>query len=150
MFPFGHGLTPGVVEYRNLRVSLSAVATDGSVEVEVTVANIGSEDAVEVVQLYQSDTLAQVVRPNIQLVGYARVALPAGSSRVVTFSVHTDLLSFTGRAGERIVEPGEVVFSSGPSAGQRTVFAAIELVGAIRSAGHDRVLRAYWSAVAPD
>src|SRR5690349_23848085 len=71
-------------------------------------------------QLYLSDPAAQVVRPERWLAGFARVPLEPGEERRVTFRLHADRTAFTGRAGTRIVEPGEIgVAVGGASDGSR-------------------------------
>ena len=62
----------------------------------------------EVVQLYLSDPVATVVRPVRWLAGFTRVPLAPGEASRVAFRLHADRTSFTGRAGSRIVEPGEI------------------------------------------
>ncbi|MER7370182.1 fibronectin type III-like domain-contianing protein, partial [Nonomuraea wenchangensis] len=63
------------------------------------------------VQLYAADRVASVTRPVAQLVGYARVELDPGERARVAFEVPARLLSFTGRDGRRVVEPGAVGMS---------------------------------------
>jgi beta-glucosidase len=75
------------------------------------VRNTGDRAGAEVVQVYAADRIASVTRPLAQLVGYARVELAPGSSARVAFDVPARLLSFTGRDGRRVVEPGEVGLS---------------------------------------
>ena len=77
---------------------LAQVPTDGAVSVGLTVRNVGERPGTEVVQLYLHDPVAQVTRPTVVLVGYARVPLEPGQQRRVEFTVHTDLTSFIGRA----------------------------------------------------
>jgi hypothetical protein len=81
-----------------------------------------------------------VTRPVTQLVGFARVGLAAGESAEVSFTVHTDRLSFTGRTMARIVEPGEVTFRVGTAG---TTFAgpvSVQLVGSTRMIQGERVM----------
>jgi beta-xylosidase len=139
-FPFGHGLSYTSFGYENLRVSAGEIDTDGTVELTVTVRNTGDRDGSEVVQLYAADPVASVTRPVTQLIGFARVGLAAGESAEVSFTVHTDRLSFTGRDLERIVEPGEVTFRVGTA---RATFAgpvAVQLVGSTRMIRGERVM----------
>lgn len=131
LFPFGHGITAGDITYTGITVA-GATTTDGAFEVAVALRNDAEQDAVEVVQLYMCDPVSQVVRPVVQLLAFARVTVPARSSLTVSFDVHSDVLSFTGLQGQRIVEDGEYVLSSGPSAGERQVEATIRLAGATR------------------
>jgi beta-glucosidase len=139
-FPFGHGLSYTSFSYENLRASAVEVDTAGSVELTVALRNTGARDGYEVVQLYAADPVASVARPVTQLIGFARVDLAAGESAEVSFGVHLDRLSFTGRTLERIVEPGEVTFRIGTAG---TTFAgpvSVQLVGPTRMISGERVM----------
>lgn len=103
--PFGFGLSYTAFEYSGLAVDATAVA-GGRFTAEVTVTNTGAVAGADVVQLYGHDVVASVVRPLVQLLGYARVELAPGESRRVRFDVPTTRLAFAGRSGVRIVEPG--------------------------------------------
>jgi beta-glucosidase len=76
----------------------------------------------------------------IRLIGYQRVPLEPGESARVTFTVPADLASFTGLAGKRIVEPGDVELHFGRSAGDIAAAVPLRLTGAIREAGPGRRL----------
>ena len=139
-FPFGHGLSYTSFRYQNLRASVAELDTSGSVELTVTVHNSGAREGDEVVQLYAADPVARLTRPVTQLIGFARVRLAAGASAEASFTVHADRLSFTGRAMERIVEPGEVTFRVGTAG---TTFAgpvSIQLTGETRTIRDKRVM----------
>jgi len=142
LFAFGHGLTAAPVDYLALEIDAPVIASDGRVRLTAEVANTGTCDAVEVVQLYVEDPVAQVVRPHRQLLSYARVEIPAGQSRRVDFGVHADLLSFTGLDGDRIVEPGEIVFFAGPSVAHTPLRAELRIDGPLRVVGPERILLA--------
>ena len=79
LYPFGYGLSYSTFEYSDLSIM------PGKVSFKVT--NTGSRKGDEVVQLYVSNTGASVVQPERQLIGFERVTLEAGESRVVTFTV---------------------------------------------------------------
>lgn len=78
--PFGFGLGYTSFAYDDLVVDAS-VRSDAGFEASVTVRNTGSRDGEDVVQLYGHDVHGSVTRPEVQLLGYARVALAAGSPR---------------------------------------------------------------------
>ncbi len=105
--PFGFGLTWTSFAYEDLVVD-DTVATDGAFTAEVTVRNTGEHDGDEVVQLYGHDRQASVTRPVAQLLGYARVAVPAGQTVRVRFDVPVQRFAFTDRAMRKVVEPGDV------------------------------------------
>ncbi|NUT50228.1 MAG: hypothetical protein HOV94_23420 [Saccharothrix sp.] len=140
MFPFGHGLSYSPVRYETLATITVEVPTTGSVQARIVVHNTGYRAVEEVVQLYASDPVAQVVRPSVNLVGFARVALEPGQARLVIFDVPTDALSFTGVDGRRVVEPGRIALSTGPSAGHLPLRTEVWLVGGPAHPGHDRRL----------
>jgi beta-glucosidase len=139
VFGFGHGLSyvPPVWEEVAL-LSAEAWPTDGICEVAVTLANPADRATSEVVQVYLHDPVAEVVRPVRQLVGFARVALPPGARRRVRVRLHADLTSFTGRRGERIVEPGEVSLQVGASSADIRGVLRLVLIGPLRIVGYHR------------
>ncbi|SDH07464.1 glycoside hydrolase family 3 protein [Nonomuraea jiangxiensis] len=128
-YAFGHGLSYSAIEYLDIVTDRAELRTDGAVEVRVTVRNTGARPAEEVVQLYAGDPVAQVARPALQLVGFARVALVPGERRAVVFEVPADAFSYTGIDLRRVVEPGAIVLSAGPSAAEPPLRAVIRLQG---------------------
>lgn len=142
VYAFGHGLSYTSFEWsadeQGERVDWP---TDGEVSVSVTVRNAGDRAGVEVVQLYLHDPVAQVTRPVIRLIGYARVELAAGQERQVTFTVPADLCAFTGLEGSRIVEPGDVELRLAASSADVRHTVAARLVGPLRTVDHRRALR---------
>jgi beta-xylosidase len=154
-FPFGYGLSYTEFRYQDLRClvagpdvssaassggSVAECRTDGTIEVSCTVTNTGGRRGAEVVQLYLSDPVASVARPTRQLVGFSRLDLDAGETARVTFSLHTDRISFTGPDLERVVEPGVIRLYVGTSSQDPRLEAAVCLTGPVRAVGHERVL----------
>jgi beta-xylosidase len=139
LFAFGHGLTWTRFGYEDLEVDSSA-PTDGTVDVAVTVRNLGERAGTEVVQLYLADPVASVVRPVRWLAGWARVPLEPGAAARVSFSVHADRTSFTDRDLRRVVEPGAIEVAVGGSSADLPVRGEFVLTGPQRELGTDRVL----------
>jgi beta-xylosidase len=139
-FPFGHGLSYTSFDYANLGASATEIDTAETVELTVTVRNSGDRVGHEVVELYAADPVASVTRPVTQLIGFARVRLDAGESAEVSFTVHSDRLSFTGRILERIVEPGEVTFRVGTAGSTFAGPVSVQLVGETRTLHGERVM----------
>jgi beta-xylosidase len=127
LYPFGYGLTPGRIAYESVDAA-PILPTTGAAEVVVALRNDGA-DAVEVVQLYASFPAAATVRPEAQLIGYARIEMPAGARRTVRFTLEAARLAATGADGRLAVDPGVVVLSAGPSAAERPVEARVRLAG---------------------
>lgn len=105
--PFGFGLGYTSFAYDDLVVDAS-VRSDAVFEASVTVRNTGSRDGEDVVQLYGHDVHGSVTRPEVQMLGYARVALAAGESTRVRFRVPVQRFAFTDRRMRKVVEPGDV------------------------------------------
>jgi beta-xylosidase len=132
LYPFGHGLTYTSFTWADVCPPAVQVPTGGTIEVTLTVSNTGARPGTEVVQLYLHDPVAQVTRPTIWLAGYTRVSLTPGESRRVTFALPTDLVSFTGRDGRRIVEPGRIELRLGTSSTSTPIRCPVELTGPVR------------------
>ena len=112
LYPFGHGLSYTKFEYRDLAVPESVKAGD-SVQVSVTVANTGSRDGDEVVQLYIADREASAPVPIRKLAGFRRISLKAGEKKKVSFSIQPRELSLITDDTRRIIEPGVFDISVG-------------------------------------
>lgn len=142
LFPFGHGGSYTTFAVADLRLGATELPTDGSVvvPVAVTVTNTGDRAGDEVVQLYLTDPVAEVVRPVRQLIGFARVGLEPGAAVEVVFHLHPDRTAFTGRGLERIVEAGELRLSVGTSSGDLPCAASLWLTGPTRVVGAEREL----------
>jgi beta-glucosidase-like glycosyl hydrolase len=139
LYPFGHGLTWTRFEYADLRADERA-GTGGTVTVSAVVRNAGDRAGTEVVQLYLSDPVASVVRPERWLAGFARVRLEPGEAARVAFEVHADRTSFTGPDLRRIVEPGVIEAAVGRSSADLPLRGSFTLDGPVREPGPDRVL----------
>jgi beta-xylosidase len=149
LFAFGHGLSYTSFEYADLGIcpaehsadgGQAVIATDGAVEVSCTVRNTGTRPGTEVVQLYLSDPVAQVVRPARWLAGFARVPLDPGQARRVTFRLHADRTAFCGRSGARVVEPGEIGVAVGGASDSLPLRGSFTLTGPERAVGPGRAL----------
>jgi beta-xylosidase len=155
LYPFGHGLSYTTFEYSDLCVraepaepgradadpaALASIGTDGTAEIACTVRNAGDLAGAEVVQVYLRDPVAQAARPVRYLAGFARVPLAPGQSRRVVFRLHADRTAFHGVSGARVVEPGLIEVGIGSSSADLRLHAEIELFGAERMVGADRVL----------
>jgi beta-glucosidase len=140
VFAFGHGLSYTRFEYSQLEIEPSEVPVDGALRIACTVRNTGDRAGDEVVQLYLRDVVASLVRPVRELKGFRRISLEPGEACRVLFTLHADLLAFTGREGRRIVEPGRVEVMIGASSADIRLEGGFDLVGATRKVGEDRVL----------
>ena len=142
LYPFGHGLSYTTFCWEDIEGQGAPVPTDGTLSVGLTVRNVGERPGTEIVQLYLHDPVAQVTRPTVVLIGYARVPLEPGQQRRVEFTVHTDLTSFIGRGGQRIVEPGRIELRVGTSSASTVASLPVDLVGPERTLGGPRQMTA--------
>ncbi|MFZ5893442.1 MAG: glycoside hydrolase family 3 C-terminal domain-containing protein [Myxococcota bacterium] len=115
LYPFGYGLSYTRFEYSNLRLSKSTPAVGDSVDVSVTVKNVGKVASEEVTQLYVKDLEASVVVPHHSLRGFQRYRLEPGASRELTFTLTPRDLSLIDEQGRRQLEPGSFRISVGGS-----------------------------------
>lgn len=115
LFPFGYGLSYTRFEYRDLRITPERVPLGGRLSVSVEVANVGSREGEEVVQIYIRDVAASVTRPVKELRGFKKFFLRPGERERVEFEIHPDMLEFYGRDMRPVVEPGIFKVWVGPS-----------------------------------
>jgi len=102
LYPFGFGLSYTQFTYSNLSIDKN----EEGAQISVQVKNTGSVDGEEVVQLYIRDHFASVSRPVKELKGFEKIALKAGESQTITFSLTDAELGFYNNQGEFVVEPG--------------------------------------------
>ncbi|WP_433044771.1 beta-glucosidase family protein [Dactylosporangium sp. CS-033363] len=141
LFPFGHGLSYAGAEWGTVSLhSPDGWATDGEIELTVPLRNDSDREVSTVVQLYAHDPVAQVARPVRQLLAAPRVDLAPGESRTLVVTLHADLLSYTGRDGRRIVEPGDVELLVARSSTDVHTALPVPVVGAPRTVGAARRL----------
>ena len=141
VFPFGHGLTYAAPTWSAVELlSGEEWPTDGTCELAVSLSNESRIASSEVVQVYLRDPVAEVTRPVQQLVAARRVDLGPGVRARVVLRLHADLASFTGRAGTRLVEPGEVELRVGASSADIRQTLRLQLIGDRRQPGRDRHL----------
>jgi beta-glucosidase len=112
LYPFGFGLSYSKFAYSNLKLSASELDAGNMLGVEVDLANTGSRDGDEVVELYLNfpKTAGAPLRA---LRAFTRVHLAAGVEQHVTFSLQPRDLSYVNERGDRIVGSGEYQISVG-------------------------------------
>jgi len=117
-YPFGFGLSYTTFGYGSLKLSMTRARVSDTVTATVTVANTGSREGTEVVQLYVRDEVASVSRPVRELKGFKRVTLKPGESRAVDLRVAVRDLWFYGLDMKRVVEPGTFRVYVGPNSAE--------------------------------
>ncbi|MBQ8880068.1 MAG: glycoside hydrolase family 3 C-terminal domain-containing protein [Clostridia bacterium] len=89
LFPFGHGLSYADFRYTGLTILQNG---DTDFTVSLTVTNTSDIPAKETVQLYVSDIISTVERPDKELKGFAKIDLAPGESKQI--SMNLDYRSF--------------------------------------------------------
>ncbi|WP_329467171.1 beta-glucosidase family protein [Streptomyces sp. NBC_01431] len=141
LYPFGHGLSYTAFSWGQPHCDAPEFTTDGEASIRLTVRNTGDRPGTEVVQLYLHDPVGTVARPEVRLVGYARVPLDAGASAEVRATFPADLAAYTGADGRRVVEPGALELRVAASSAHVHHTVPLTLTGPVREVGHARRMR---------
>ena len=105
LYEFGYGLSYTRFAYSDLQQTRDGAA--------VTVTNVGTMEADEVVQLY-IDSAGLPNQPKLRLKGFRRIHLLPGESQTVQFALDDESFSLFGEDGVRRVYPGTYrVFADG-------------------------------------
>jgi beta-glucosidase len=117
LFPFGHGLSYGQFEYRDLTLDRDHIQPGQTVTASVRVTNTGERPGDEVAQLYIHQRHGSASRPVRELKGFARVTLAAGQSRTLTFPLGPgELRYWNAAARDWVIDATTVdVFAGGDS-----------------------------------
>jgi beta-glucosidase len=116
LYPFGHGLTYGKIEYSDFAISAPSMGMNGEIAVSARITNRGQRAAEEVVQLYIHDRVASITRPVRELKAFRKIRLAPGQSEVVRFTLRPANLQFYGVNNRPVVEPGTFDVWIAPSA----------------------------------
>ncbi len=129
LYPFGHGLSYSTFAYSGLRIDRPTLRADETVAVTIDVTNTGLRDGEEVVQLYVRHTRSRVARPAIELKGFRRVAIAAGSTVKVTIPLAASQLAYWDEERhDFIVESGPVDVMVGRSSADIVQIATINVL----------------------
>lgn len=94
LFPFGYGLSYTEFQYSNMSISVSKMKDTDKLFVSVDVTNTGSRKGKEVVQLYVSKPVSNVIRPEKELRDFAKVTLEPGETKTVQFELGKRAFSY--------------------------------------------------------
>lgn len=106
LYPFGYGLSYTEFSLSPPRLSTKVLSSGESLDVSVTLKNIGERDGATVVQLYIHDLAASLVRPVKELKGFRKVSLKAGEEQQVRFSIGENELKFFDAQLRELAEAG--------------------------------------------
>lgn len=108
LFPFGFGLSYSSFRYGAVELDRTSITADETVTVTVDVTNTGSRTADEVAQLYVHQTSGTASRPVKELKGFRRVAIEAGATGQVSFTLgRAELCYWNAAARDWVVDATE-------------------------------------------
>lgn len=130
LFPFGHGLSYTTFDVSDFTLSSATLSTDGAIQASCRITNTGQRTGDQVLQLYYHFSGAHVIRPCMQLAGFARVNLAPGESKQVTFTLKAAALGYYNEDMNFVVEPGPAELSIGVSSDELCASRSFEITGA--------------------
>jgi beta-glucosidase len=89
-FPFGYGLSYTSYAYEALEQPALVLAADEVITVKCRITNTGRMNGKEIVQLYTGKADTEIKRPLRELRAFKKVAIPAGESVEVSFTLGLD------------------------------------------------------------
>jgi beta-glucosidase len=125
-FPFGYGLS-----YTNFSISQFSTDKPGYgkndiIRAKFTIKNTGSVYGAEVVQLYVSDPVCSVLRPEKELKAFEKVFLKPGETKTVELQVKVADLAFYDESKKAWnAEAGEYILQLGNSS--RNIFKQVKI-----------------------
>jgi beta-glucosidase len=99
LYPFGFGLSYTTFAYEGITLSSQSMTGDGSIRLTVKVRNAGRRAGDEVVQMYVQHLGSAVARPQLELKGFRRVRIEAGTEREVAFDLNAHDLAYWDSSG---------------------------------------------------
>ncbi len=127
-FPFGYGLSYTSFKYNNFQLSKQRIKENETIKVSFDLTNTGNYAGEEVVQLYLRDRVASVVRPVKELKDYTKILLQPGETKIVSFIIDKEKLSFYNQAMLWGTEPGEFDIMVGSSSADIRLHNSFELI----------------------
>lgn len=121
---FGEGMSYTTVDYSELSLGSTTLASADTITATVTVTNSGARPVRETVQVYVRDTVTSVSWTDRELKAYRQVELAPGETRRVELTLPVAECSIVDAAGVRRVEPGAFELLVGPSSREEVLLAA--------------------------
>jgi beta-glucosidase len=132
LYPFGFGLSYTKFRYSGLRTDSPTLPAAGSIDIRLNVSNVGTRDGEEVAQLYTQLPDSKVPRPRLSLQAFQRVAIKAGATMPVHFTVAARQLAYWDETTHRyIVEDGKVQLLVGASSSDIRLRKTTRISGAL-------------------
>lgn len=115
-FPFGYGLSYTGFELRNFSTDKKDYEKNDIIHAKFVIKNTGTRYGAEVVQLYVSDQVSSVLRPEKELKAFEKVFLQPGEVKTIELKIKVGDLAFYDETKKSWkVEAGEFVLQLGNS-----------------------------------
>jgi len=122
LYPFGYGLSYTKFSYEDLQLSEKFIKKGESVKLSFSLKNKGKVAAEEVVQLYIKRENDSIATPLFSLKGFKRVAVKAGETIPLSFTITPEMMTIVDNDGKNLLESGTVtVFIGGALPVQRSL-----------------------------
>lgn len=127
-FPFGFGLSYTRFAWRDIQLSASRVGPDETLTVSFELTNCGECEGKEIVQLYVSAPVGELIREEQALKGFCKVSLAAGETRRVTLQLPVaELACYHPGLADWVVTPGRWQIRLGSSSRDLALSAQVEV-----------------------
>lgn len=113
LYPFGFGLSYTTFSMDEASVSANILTKEAPVTASVRVTNTGDMVAETVVQLYARVKHSPIIRSVRSLIGWKRIALAPGESKIVELPVDMGMLTICDASGREIAPKGECLLAMG-------------------------------------
>lgn len=108
----GHGLSYAQFGYGPIKLSSNEITPQQTLNVSITVTNVGAVEGQEVVLCFVSDVYRAPIAPEVKrLRAFEKIKLQPGEKKQVTFTLDYSSFSFIGPDLRRQVESGEFIVS---------------------------------------
>lgn len=115
LWAFGHGLSYTEFEYLSATTQKEDYSMGDTIEVTVSIRNVGNRDGMEVPQVYVRDVVSSVVTPVKELKGFKKVLIKQGDTKEVTIQIPVAELALFNKEMKQVVEPGAFELQIGPA-----------------------------------
>jgi len=125
-FPFGYGLSYTDFSISNFTTNKSSYGKSETMHIKFAIKNTGSRYGAEVAQLYASDPVCTVLRPEKELKTFEKVFLKPGETKMVEMQVKVADLAFYEESKKGWnTEAGEYILQIGNSS--RNIFQKVKI-----------------------
>jgi beta-glucosidase len=100
-------LTYTKFEYSNLNINKSSFTLNDSIQVQVTVKNVGNVEAKEVVQLFVSRMYSNVTPYSKQLKKFQKINLKPQEEKTINFTISAKDIIFVNEKNEWVNSSGQ-------------------------------------------